>query len=209
MVASCHRLFRYNNTIEQMTAHCRRLLLLKHREDKTHKNTTKRIQEKGRSLPSSSRFALSLLTPASTFLLLHFRFKCFLLASSSFQTHKKQNTQKNQKKGGSLPFHFWLPFLPFCFFISVSSTFLWHLLLLEQKIKKTHKDKKNHEEEKICREGRELTFKLLLCPLIFGSYFYPLIFALSFQMISPNIFFFSNRRKKKIQRKKNHREKKM
>ncbi len=108
------RLFRYNNTIEQMTAHCRRLLLLKHREDKTHKNTTKKIQEKGKSLPSSSRFALSLLTPASTFLLLHFRFKCFLLASSSFQTHKK-----TKRREGAYPFifgsHFYLSAFSFLF----------------------------------------------------------------------------------------------
>jgi hypothetical protein len=46
--------------------------------------------------------------------------------------------------------------------------------------KEKHKDKKNHREEKICIEGKELTFKLLFCPFTFGSCFYPPTFALPF-----------------------------
>jgi hypothetical protein len=55
--------------------------------------------------------------------------------------------------------------------------------------------KKNHREEKKCKEGRELSFKLSFCP--FTS-------ALLFQTLSPDIFFFSSRRKeKKTPTKKN------
>jgi hypothetical protein len=87
------------------------------------------------------------LVPAFALPLLHFRFKHFLLASSSSQVEEKK---KNTKK-------------------------------------------KNHSEENKCREGKELTFKLLFYPFIFGSYFCPPVFALSFQALSLNIFFFSNR----------------
>jgi len=74
-------------------AHCPRLLL-KHREDKTHKKTTKKNQEKGGNLPLSSHSAFSFLAIASTFLLLNFHFKCFLLASSSFQAKGKKTQRK-------------------------------------------------------------------------------------------------------------------
>jgi len=73
-----------------MMAHCRHLLLLKHRKDKTHNKTTKENQEKGRSLPLNSCSTLSLLAPTFAFSLLHFCFKCFLLASSSFQVEEKK-----------------------------------------------------------------------------------------------------------------------
>jgi len=43
---------------------CRRLLLLKHKKDKTHKKTIEKNQEKGGNLSSNSCFALSLLVPA-------------------------------------------------------------------------------------------------------------------------------------------------
>jgi hypothetical protein len=70
------------------------------------------------------------LAPASTLLVLPFRFKHFLLASSSFQAEgKKKNTKK----------------------------------------KKTIKKKKK------CKDGRELTFKLPLYLLIFGSCFCPFV----------------------------------
>jgi hypothetical protein len=84
--------------------------------------------------------------------------------------------------------------------------------------KKKHTQKKNHREEKICREGRELTFKLSLCLFTFGSRFCPFTFALPFQVFSPGIlFFFSKRKEKKNHReektcrkeKKNHREEKI
>jgi len=139
-----------------MMAHYRHLLLLKHRKDQTHNKTTKKNQEKGGSLPLSSCSALSLLAPTFALSLLHFCFKCFLLASSSFQVEEKKNTKK----------------------------------------------KKNHRKRNICRERKELTFKLSLCPLTFGSCFYFPTFAFLFQMFSPSIFFFSNRRKKNTKKKK-------
>jgi hypothetical protein len=78
------------------------------------------------------------LAPTSTFSLLPFCFKHFLLASSSSQAEEKKKT-KNKK----------------------------------------------------CREGKELTFKLSLGLLIFGSRFWPLVSALSFQALSPwHLLFF-------------------
>jgi hypothetical protein len=101
---------------------CHRFLLLKHKKDKTYKKTTKKNQEKGRSFFLNSRFALPFLVPTSTFPLLPFCFKRFLLASSYSQAKEK---------------------------------------------------KKNHGEEKKCRERRELSFKLLFYLLTFGSHFCP------------------------------------
>jgi hypothetical protein len=51
----------------------------KHKEKKTIEK--KKNAKKGGSLPSSSHSAFSLLVPAFAFLLLHFRFKSFLLTS--------------------------------------------------------------------------------------------------------------------------------
>jgi len=90
----------------------------KHKEKKkTVEN--KKYAKKGRSLPSSSCFTLSFWAPTFAFLLLPFRFKHFLFASSSSQIEEK----------------------------------------------KKHKGRKNHREEKKCREGRELTFLLSLLHL--------------------------------------------
>jgi hypothetical protein len=77
----------------------------------------------------------------------------------------------------------------------------------QTKEKKTHIEKKNHREEEKCIERRELIFKLPLYLFTFNSCFYPLAFALSFQVLSPSIFFFSSKRKKT--QKKNHREEKI
>jgi hypothetical protein len=50
--------------------------------------------------------------------------------------------------------------------------------------------KKKTKEQK-CKEGKELTFKLSLGLLIFGSCFWPLVSALLFQALSPwHLFFF-------------------
>jgi hypothetical protein len=62
-----------------------------------------------------------------------------------------------------------------------------------------------NNKKKKPKEGRELTFKLSLCLLIFGSHFCPLAFALLFQVLPLGIFFFLNIRGKK---QKNHREEK-
>jgi hypothetical protein len=89
---------------------------------------------------------------------------------------------------------FALPLLPFYFkcFLSKSSSFQ----------AKIDKQINNHRKEKKCKEGRELSFKLSLCPPTFGFHFYPPTFALLFQTISPSIFFFSNKRKEKETKKK-------
>jgi hypothetical protein len=62
----------------------------KHKEKKTIKK--KKYAKKGGNLLSSSHFALSLLAPTFAFPLMHFCFKRFLLASSSFQTEGKKKT---------------------------------------------------------------------------------------------------------------------
>jgi Na+/melibiose symporter-like transporter len=76
-----------------------------------------------------------------------------------------------------------------------------HLLLLfRHPKKKAHKKTtkaKPRKRMKLTFKRMKFTFKLLLCPLIYGSRFYPFIL-----MFSPCIFFFSNRRKKKNKGKK-------
>jgi len=67
--------------------------------------------------------------------------------------------------------------------------------------KKNTKKKKTIRKKKLCREGRELTFKLLFCLLTFGSRFYYLVFALSFQALSLGIFFSSKRKKNRKEQK--------
>jgi len=77
-----------------------------------------------------------------------------------------------------------LPLLPFCLkrFLLASYSF-------------QAKEKKKTIEEKKCREGKELSFKLPLYPFTFGSYFYPPISPLLFQTFSLGTFFFSSIRK--------------
>jgi hypothetical protein len=77
------------------------------------------------------------------------------------------------------------PFLPFYF---------KHFLLAFFSSQAAKEKKRNHRDEKKCREGKELSFKLSFCPPTF---------ALLFQTLFLGIFFFSNIRKlKKTQRKK-------
>jgi len=66
-----------------------------------------------------------------------------------------------------------------------------------QRRKKTQKKNNKKNQEKKPRKGKELTFKLLLYLFTFGSRFWPLVFALPFQVLYLGIFFFSNKRKKK------------
>jgi hypothetical protein len=80
------------------------LLASSYSQTKKKKNTKKKktiekkkYEKKGRSLPLSSHFALSLLALASAFPLLHFRFKCFLLTSSSQVEEKKKKSQRKKK----------------------------------------------------------------------------------------------------------------
>jgi len=116
-------------------AHCFRFLLLKHKENKTHKKTTtkKTRRREGAYLQTPT-------LPSHFWLpLLHFRFKCFFLASFSSQIKKikiKTIEQKiNVEKGKSLPSRSCstfslltpastLPLLHFCFkrFLLASSS---------------------------------------------------------------------------------------
>jgi hypothetical protein len=97
----------------------------------------------------------------------------------------------------TLPFRFWLTIFPSHFYPSILNVYSWHLLLLKQEKRKKTLRKKNHKEEEKCREGKELSFKLLLYPLTFGSHFWLPIFALLFQMLSFGNFLFSSKKNKK------------
>jgi hypothetical protein len=103
--------------------------------------------------------------------------------SSSSQTQRSQNTQKNktknQKKGRSLrsssrsTFSFLAP-TSTLFFQTLSLSIFF---FLSKRGKKQRK--KNHKEEKKCKEGKEVTFKLSLCPLTSSFCFWPHISCLS------------------------------
>jgi hypothetical protein len=133
------------------------IFFLSSRRGEKKSQRKKNMQKKGRSLPSSSCFALSLLAHISAFSLLHFYFKRFFLVSS-FSQAKKKKTQK----------------------------------------------KKLIEKKKNANKGRSL-----LSSFRFALSFLAPTSALSFQALSPNIFFFSNKRKKKHNEKKTIKKKKM
>jgi hypothetical protein len=95
---------------------------------------------------------------------LPFYFKHNLLKFSFFQIEEEKKKKKiigkkrTAKKGGSFPLSFYstlsllapffaLPLLPFCFKPFLLASFYFQA-----------KEKKNHREEKKCREGRELSF---------------------------------------------------
>jgi hypothetical protein len=67
--------------------------------------------------------------------------------------------------------------------------------------------KKNQQKKPT--KGRELTFKLPLCPFTFGSRFCPLAFALPFQVLYWHIFLLKQKKKKTHIEKKNIKKKKM
>jgi hypothetical protein len=125
------------------------------------------------------------------------------------KTHKKA-TKKKPKRRRELtfklllyPITFGSCFCPPAFALSFQVLSLGIFFFSRGKKKHTHtKKKKCHREEKICREGRELTFKFSLCLFTFGSHFCPLAFALPFKVFSPVIFFFLSRKKKQKKKKK-------
>jgi hypothetical protein len=88
------------------------------------------------------------------------------------------------------------------------STLLFQTFLLAsssfQEKGKKNKEKNNHREEKKCREGRELSFKVPLCPFTFSSRFYPPTFALLFQTFSLTSSFsqVEEKKRKTIEKKK-------
>jgi len=74
------------------------LFFLSSRREKKKPQRKKKFPKKGGSLPSSSCFALSLMALVSTFSLLHFYFKRFLLVSYFSQAKKKTNGEKKTHK---------------------------------------------------------------------------------------------------------------
>jgi hypothetical protein len=67
--------------------------------------------------------------------------------------------------------------------------------------------KKKHKEKKTCKEGKELTFKLLLCPLTFDSRFCFLVLHFHFKCFILTSSFYQVEGKKKPQRKENMQKK--
>jgi len=130
---------------------------------------------------------------------------------------KTKHTEKQQKKPKERKeLTFKLSLCPLTFGSCVCPpifAFLFQVLslgifLFSSRRGKKNIKKKNQKEENICREGKELTFKLLLYPFTFGSCFCLPTFALLFQVFSHGIFFFSSRRKKKHTKKRKTIEKK-
>ncbi len=72
--------------------------------------------------------------------------------------------------------------------------------------KKKEKKRKNKtiEEKKTCKEGKELTFKLLLCPLTFDSRFCFLVLHFHFKcFVLTSSFYQVEEKKKTTEKKKN------
>ncbi len=116
----------------------------------------------------------------------------FFFSNTKKTKHTRKQPKKNQKKGGSLPSSshftlsllapaFALPLLPFCF---------KHFLLTSFSSQVEEKEKKPQNFFFKCKEGNELSFKLLLYPFTFGSHLYPPISTPLFQTLSPDILFF-------------------
>jgi Na+/H+ antiporter NhaD/arsenite permease-like protein len=112
--------------------------------------------------------------------------------------------KKNAKKGGN--FHllnscYALSFFALTFTFSLLPFCFKRFLLASSSSQAKEKKKKKKKKQK-CKEGKELTFKLSLGLLIFGSCFWPLVSALLFQALSPwHLFFFQveeNQKKKNV-----------
>jgi hypothetical protein len=140
-----------------------------------------------------------------------FSWHLFLLKQKGGKKTIEKKT--NAKKGRSflLSSHFTLsllgpastfPLLPFCF---------KHFLRTSSSSQGDEKKEKTIEKKKKCKEGKELTFKLSLCPFTFGFCVWLLIFALSFQVFSPwHLFLFKQKKiKKKTKKKKTIEKNKM
>jgi hypothetical protein len=119
MVTSCHRLLRYNNTIEEDNG-----TLSLSFSSQTQKRQQKKTKKKEGAYLQAPTLPSHFWLP-----LLPFYFKCFLVASSSSQVGEKKKTiekKRNTKKGGTFPLSsrstlsllglaFALPLLPLCF----------------------------------------------------------------------------------------------
>jgi len=184
MATSCHHFLCYNNIIEEdddtlpsssfsLQHHLRRrrwqcaiVFFFSNTKKKKHKKKQqKKIQEKGRSLPSSFCSALSLLALTSTLLFQMFSPSIFFFSSKRKEKNKKETIEKkrNAEKGESFPSssHSTLsflapastfPLLPFYF-----KRFLLASSCSQAEEKKKKQRKENHKEKKKCREGRELS----------------------------------------------------
>ncbi len=156
--------FLFSNTKQKATTNCCCLL---------HLNTT--TEKNDSTLPSSS-----------SSLEHHYKRRwqhiaiVFFFSNTKKIKHIRKQQKTKPKKGRELTFKLLLYLFTFGsrFYPSISNAFSWHLFLFKQKKIKENKEK-NHREEKKCKEGRELSFKLPLCPVTFNSrfclHFYPFV----------------------------------
>ncbi len=92
-----------------MTMHCHRFFLLYNitiENKNTQENNPKKNQEKGKNLPSSSRFTFSFLVLSSTFLFQMLFLGIFFFSKKKRKGKKKNNTiekKRNAEKGRSFP----------------------------------------------------------------------------------------------------------
>jgi hypothetical protein len=172
-----------------------------HKEKKNHRK--EKTCKEGKEL--TFKFLLCPLTFDSRFCfpVLHFHFKCFILTFSFYQVEgEKKTTKKNKYAKRRRELTFKLLFCPFTFgshFCLLTFALLFQALSLSifffsNKKKKTTQNKKPIEKKKNANKGR-----ILLSSFRFALSFLAPTSALSFQVLSPNIFFFSNKRKKKTQ----------
>jgi hypothetical protein len=111
----------------------------------------------------------------------------FFFSNTKKIKHTRKQLKKKPKEERELTFklsfclltfgsHFCLPVFVLPFHVLSLGIFF-----LSSSRKKKHKKKKNHREEKTCKEGKELTFKLLFCLLTFDSRFCFLVLHFHFK----------------------------
>jgi uncharacterized membrane protein len=135
-----------------MMTHCRLLLLLKHKEDITHKKTTKKTKKKEGTYFQAPTFALSLLAPISTLLFQMFSHGVFLF---SIIQGKKTQRKKRCRKGRQ--FSFKLPLYPLTFgsyFYPFVFALMFQTLSLNIFFFSSRKKKNHREEKKIQKKER-------------------------------------------------------
>ncbi len=115
----------------------------------------------------------------------------FFLNTKKIKHTRKEHKKTKRREGAYLQAPT-LPSLLAATFTLLFQTFFHDIFFFSNKRKEKQKQrKKNHRKENKCRERRELSFKLALCLLTFGSHFCP---SVSIQTLSLGIFFFSSKK---------------
>jgi len=203
-----------------MTTHCRRFLLFRHREDKTHKKTTKKKPREGREL--TFKFSLCFLTFGFRFCPPAFALSFQVLSLGTFFSNirkkkpqrKKNHRKKKCRKGRELTFK--LPlclliigyrFYPPTFALSFQVFYSCIFFFSSKRKKKKHKEKETIEKKKKAEKGRNLpsSSRSALSLLALASAFPLLHFHFKCFLLTSSSFQAEekkkNTKKKKMQRK--------